>query len=29
MSEEKAAALGLRPRARFHTFAAGVDPSPC
>jgi len=27
MSEEKAAALGLRPRARFHTFAlAGVDP---
>jgi acetyl-CoA acyltransferase len=27
MSEEKANALGLRPRARFHTFAlAGVDP---
>ncbi|MHB8463328.1 MAG: thiolase family protein [Acidimicrobiales bacterium] len=27
MSEEKAASLGLRPRARFHTFAlAGVDP---
>jgi acetyl-CoA acyltransferase len=27
MSEEKAAELGLRPRARFHTFAlAGVDP---
>jgi acetyl-CoA acyltransferase len=27
MSEEKAGALGLRPRARFHTFAlAGVDP---
>jgi acetyl-CoA acyltransferase len=27
MSEEKAAALGLRPRARFHAFAlAGVDP---
>jgi acetyl-CoA acyltransferase len=27
MSEEKAAQLGLRPRARFHTFAlAGVDP---
>jgi acetyl-CoA acyltransferase len=27
MSEERAAALGLRPRARFHTFAlAGVDP---
>jgi acetyl-CoA acyltransferase len=27
MSEEKADALGLRPRARFHTFAlAGVDP---
>jgi acetyl-CoA acyltransferase len=27
MSEEKARALGLRPRARFHTFAlAGVDP---
>jgi acetyl-CoA acyltransferase len=27
MSEEKAAALGLTPRARFHTFAlAGVDP---
>ncbi|GAC1598552.1 MAG: thiolase family protein [Acidimicrobiales bacterium] len=27
MSEEKAKALGLRPRARFHTFAlAGVDP---
>ncbi len=27
MSEEKAAALGLRARARFHTFAlAGVDP---
>ena len=27
MSEEKATALGLRPRARFHTFAlAGVDP---
>jgi len=27
MSEEKAAALGLRPRARFHSFAlAGVDP---
>ena len=27
MSEEKAQALGLRPRARFHTFAlAGVDP---
>ena len=27
MSEEKAAALGLKPRARFHTFAlAGVDP---
>jgi acetyl-CoA acyltransferase len=27
MSEEKASALGLRPRARFHTFAlAGVDP---
>ncbi|MBX6749707.1 MAG: acetyl-CoA C-acyltransferase [Micromonosporaceae bacterium] len=27
MSEEKAAALGLRPRARFHTFAvAGSDP---
>jgi acetyl-CoA acyltransferase len=27
MSEEKAKALGLRPRARFHAFAlAGVDP---
>jgi acetyl-CoA acyltransferase len=27
MSEEKAASLGLRPRARFHSFAlAGVDP---
>jgi len=27
MSEEKATALGLRPRARFHAFAlAGVDP---
>jgi acetyl-CoA acyltransferase len=27
MSEEKATALGLTPRARFHTFAlAGVDP---
>jgi len=27
MTEEKAAALGLTPRARFHTFAlAGVDP---
>jgi acetyl-CoA acyltransferase len=27
MSEEKADELGLRPRARFHTFAvAGVDP---
>ena len=27
MSETKAAELGLRPRARFHTFAlAGVDP---
>jgi acetyl-CoA acyltransferase len=27
MSEEKARELGLRPRARFHTFAlAGVDP---
>jgi acetyl-CoA acyltransferase len=27
MSEEEAAELGLRPRARFHTFAlAGVDP---
>jgi acetyl-CoA acyltransferase len=27
MSEERAAALGLRPRARFHTFAvAGTDP---
>ena len=27
MSEEKAAELGLRPRARFHAFAlAGVDP---
>jgi acetyl-CoA acyltransferase len=27
MSEEKAAALGARPRARFHAFAlAGVDP---
>jgi acetyl-CoA acyltransferase len=27
MSEEKAAQLGLKPRARFHTFAlAGVDP---
>jgi acetyl-CoA acyltransferase len=27
MSEEKASALGLRARARFHTFAlAGVDP---
>jgi len=27
MSEEKAEALGLTPRARFHTFAlAGVDP---
>jgi acetyl-CoA acyltransferase len=27
MSEEKAGALGLTPRARFHTFAlAGVDP---
>ncbi|MFM7271804.1 MAG: thiolase family protein [Actinomycetes bacterium] len=27
MSEEKANALGLKPRARFHTFAlAGVDP---
>jgi acetyl-CoA acyltransferase len=27
MSEERATALGLRPRARFHTFAlAGVDP---
>ncbi|MEJ7585408.1 MAG: thiolase family protein [Acidimicrobiales bacterium] len=27
MSEEKAAQLGLTPRARFHTFAlAGVDP---
>lgn len=27
MSEEKAIALGLRPRARFHAFAlAGVDP---
>jgi acetyl-CoA acyltransferase len=27
MSEEKASELGLRPRARFHTFAlAGVDP---
>jgi acetyl-CoA acyltransferase len=27
MSEEKAAALGLRPRARFHTFAVtGSDP---
>jgi acetyl-CoA acyltransferase len=27
MSEEKAAALGLRPRARFHAFAvSGSDP---
>jgi acetyl-CoA acyltransferase len=27
MTEEKAAELGLRPRARFHAFAlAGVDP---
>jgi acetyl-CoA acyltransferase len=27
MSEDKASELGLRPRARFHTFAlAGVDP---
>src|SRR5207237_6482231 len=27
MSEEKANQLGLRPRARFHSFAlAGVDP---
>ncbi len=27
MTEEKAAELGLKPRARFHTFAlAGVDP---
>ncbi len=27
MSEDKAKALGLTPRARFHTFAlAGVDP---
>lgn len=27
MTEEKASALGLKPRARFHTFAlAGVDP---
>jgi acetyl-CoA acyltransferase len=27
MTEEKAAALGLKPRARFHSFAlAGVDP---
>ncbi len=27
MSEERAASLGLRPRARFHAFAlAGVDP---
>ena len=27
MSEERATALGLRPRARFHSFAlAGVDP---
>src|SRR5205823_15054023 len=27
MSEEKANQLGLKPRARFHTFAlAGVDP---
>ena len=27
MTEEKASQLGLRPRARFHTFAlAGVDP---
>jgi acetyl-CoA acyltransferase len=27
MTEEKASELGLRPRARFHTFAlAGVDP---
>jgi acetyl-CoA acyltransferase len=27
MSEDRAAELGLRPRARFHTFAlAGVDP---
>jgi acetyl-CoA acyltransferase len=27
MSEEKARELGLKPRARFHTFAlAGVDP---
>ena len=27
MSGERAATLGLRPRARFHTFAlAGVDP---
>ena len=27
MSEERARALGLRPRARFHTFAlAGADP---
>jgi acetyl-CoA acyltransferase len=27
MSEERASALGLRPRARFHAFAlAGVDP---
>ena len=27
MTEEKANALGLRPRARFHSFAlAGVDP---
>jgi len=27
MSEEKAASLGLRPRARFHTFAvAANDP---
>src|SRR5207302_336105 len=27
MSEEKAASLGLRPRARFHAFSlAGVDP---
>src|SRR6201997_45213 len=25
MSEEKAAALGLRPRARFHSFALGAD----
>jgi acetyl-CoA acetyltransferase len=30
MSEEKAAALGLRPRAHFHTFSvSGSDPLRC